>query len=417
MSGDLQPAEYPSGASFVGHKMTLVTGVPRSTPLAVIYWPTGTMTDTSPTVANTPAAAPQQKQAKRKKSKSSRCAPGSILPIRDERGRRRPKPGLDNSDHLSDLFSSKWMGLSQLRSIEQESGIKYKRGKFSNSEAKIVNDQVQRFLQQQGLTFDQFREQFLNKRGHGRLSDFFVQIARLLGGRPVIHVYHFLRRQYHPNNWQGQWTEEEDTTLRQLFAKYGPQWEKIGQELGRFNVNCKDRYRFIRASFNKGRWTADEVERLKQAIVDLRRDRPQCHSIGQWVADQVKTRSWMQCIQKWTSSIELLVKRPGEQRPFQWTDQEDLILLHRIYDLVVEDESEIDWKTLLDETWNHWTPVCLQRRWKLLRRRVYRERMLDMDTIVETLINSLRPLSPDKVPKTDVELIPDAELVNILQEA
>ena len=82
-----------------------------------------------------------------------------------------------------------------------------------------------------------------------------------------------------------------------------------------------------------------------------------------------------------------------------WTKAQDYQLCHRLYDMGVEDESEVVWRDLWQEDpmWQqYWTPDRLRTRWMMLKRRVLDERKLDMDAILESLLNSL-PKPPDDV--------------------
>ena len=307
----------------------------------------------------------------------------------------------EEDKELSEIFSSKWIETKALRRLEEETGKSYKRGKFSRLEEEKVRNRVRSYLRDHDMTDDAFQDALVGgaRENKAAFQSFFVQMAMELPGRPVITVYHYLRRLYHPGNKQGAWLPEEDLHLRRLFAVHGPQWQVISKELGRFNHSCRDRYRWIREQFRKGPWQSDEIERLKQAVQD-RTSSPDSGGVGAWawIAECVETRSWHQCLTKWTNSICFRERHPGV-KCVRWTREEDLILLNRIYDLVVEDESEIVWSRLLDDSWDDWTPNKLRMRWKLLRKRVRNEKVLDMDTLVETLINSLASLSPDRISK------------------
>jgi hypothetical protein len=298
---------------------------------------------------------------------------------------------IDGSDgnSLADLFSSKWIEVKKLREIERESGKCYKRGKFSALEEAKVRHQVAEYLRENHISEEEFQDGFFNGKGRDHSKRFFVQVAMSLSGRPVITVYHYLRRLYHPGNRQGAWLPEEDMHLRRLFAVHGPQWELISKALGRYNNSCRDRYRYIRERFIKGPWQQDEIERLSAAVKERQRASVD-KRIGAWawIAEQVGTRSWHQCIAKWTSSLSFRERHPGIRRVY-WNDDQDLILLHRIYDQVVRHETELIWSRLIDDSWSEWTPSHLRNRWHRLRKRVRNERNLEMDTIVETLMNSI----------------------------
>lgn len=308
----------------------------------------------------------------------------------------------EEDQELARMFSSKWIETKALRRLEAETGKRYKRGKFSRLEEERVRARVQSYLKDNEMSDDAFRDALLTRAQENKsvFRNFFVQVAMELPGRPVITVYHYLRRLYHPGNKQGAWLPEEDMHLRRLFAIHGPQWQIISHELGRFNHSCRDRYRWIREQFRKGPWEQDEVDRLKQAIQDRASGAGGDIGAWAWISEKVETRSWHQCLTKWTNSLCFRERHPGV-RCVRWTREQDLILLNRIYDLVVEDESEIVWSRLLDDSWNDWTQNKLRIRWRLLRKRIRNEKVLDMDTIVETLINSLANLSPDHISKEE----------------
>lgn len=340
-------------------------------------------------------------------SKDSIITSTATQTISDRNNKRKEQ--VEDEQELAQIFSSKWIETKALRRLEAETGKRYKRGKFSRLEEERVRARVQSYLRENHMTDDAFRDALVTgaRESKSAFRNFFVQMAMELPGRPVITVYHYLRRLYHPGNKQGAWLPEEDLHLRRLFAIHGPQWQVISQELGRFNHSCRDRYRWIREQFRKGPWQPDEIDRLRQAVQDRVRSPPSSSENGSigawaWIAEKVETRSWHQCLTKWTNSLSFRERHPGV-RVVRWTREQDLILLNRIYDLVVEDESEIVWGRLVDDSWNNWTPNKLRMRWRLLRKRVRNERVLDMDTLVETLINSLSSLTPDRVPKEEGE--------------
>lgn len=116
---------------------------------------------------------------------------------------------------------------------------------------------------------------------------FLIELAAPFKTRPLRSVYHHVIQIYNPDNYGGKWTEEEDeqlkrsithclvsatqrrwffffylpflgldvviigsilsipiiVTLFSLVIQYGHQWKKIGEELGRNNSACKDRWR------------------------------------------------------------------------------------------------------------------------------------------------------------------------------
>lgn len=351
----------------------------------------------------------------KKRKKIKNFPTSSISPIKktdnklkskNEKNRlKRRQEQKSTETQLLEVFSKKWIQTKELRELENETGLKYKRGKFSRLEEKLRAG-VMRYLKYNNKTEEEFREAIVEgiRENKSALGKFCVELTQELPGRPVITVYHYLRRLYHPGNKQGSWLPEEDMHLRRLFAIHGPQWQIIAKELGRYNNSCRDRYRFIRQQYHKGPWTSDEVTRLRNAVCELTSCKKDSgkdkEGVGAWasISEMVQTRNWHQCLVKWTYSLAFWEKH-SNQKVIRWTKEQDLILLNRIYDLVVEDESEIVWSRLLDESWNCWTSNRLRTRWQILKKRVNLNKGVhfNLDSLVETLINSMNSLSPDKL--------------------
>jgi hypothetical protein len=299
------------------------------------------------------------------------------------------------------------MDVETLRSVEQETGLCFPRGKFSEPERAIIRQTLSEYLQGRGLTLQDFLTAFfLSKRSSRevytdeRFKDVFHYVAQRLDGRPVMLVYQCMRRMYHPGNLKGRWTSEEDGELKRLFHVLGPDWEAIGMSLGRYGMSCRDHFRSFRNRGSSGPWTTDEVDRLKHAIEAVRggTDGRPCWLL---VSEAVATRSPAQCMSKWTSL--LTISRNGGIRA-RFNRDLDYSLISHLYDLVVEHESEIRWREVADESWPvFFRPSMLKDRFRLLRKRVRGEKTLDMDTLLEALMLSLRPLTPDIIQEEDLE--------------
>lgn len=347
---------------------------------------------------------------------------GPLEPVRGQQvaylRESRPVHSTPPEDHedLHELFSAKWQTVQKLRGVEQESGKRYRRGKFSNAERRIVNASVDEYVSEHGTSREAFLDALFNSVGRRRFADFFIKTTQKLSGRPVLMVYHYMKRLLHPGNRQGNWTAAEDMQLRRLFAVKGPQWVEISKEMGRFATSCRDRYRKIRADYIKGPWATDEVERLEAAVSELIHSREAAATLAEtgeltdapltlswyFVSERVRTRSWMQCISKWS---HLSYRRTAATAP-RWNANNDYQLCHQLYDLGIEDESEIIWRDLINDNplWQQcYSPERLRNRWKMLRRRVLNEQRLDMDTVLETLLVTIRPLSADTVSDSDPE--------------
>ena len=72
-----------------------------------------------------------------------------------------------------------------------------------------------------------------------------------------------MKRKYHPGNYKGKWTPEEEKKLFELYETEGRKWEYIGEELGRTAENCRDKFKSMgEANYLKrikGEWTFKEI--------------------------------------------------------------------------------------------------------------------------------------------------------------
>ena len=325
--------------------------------------------------------------------------------VRRRRRADNTKPTPDEKQQLCDIFSTRWIGIPGLRELEQQTGKRFKRGKFSQPEKEIIRQGLRDFCQAKGLSQQEFVDTFFTRKQRGgeryddkRFKAVFVEVAQRLEGRPVLLVYQCMRRMFHPGNLKGKWSEEDDKELKRLFLLHGPDWETIGLSMGRYGMSVRDRYKLFRNRGAAGPWTDDEVVRLRDAVARVR----SASESPSWllVSEQVGTRSVSQCMVKWIL-LDTLARNKG-QRP-RWTRELDYHLVCRIYDLAVEHESEIRWNELADEGWPvYFHSKDLRLRFKILRKRVRNDSNIAFESLLEALVLSLRPLSDEFIADSDM---------------
>lgn len=134
------------------------------------------------------------------------------------------------------------------------------------------------------------------------------------------------------------WTPREDDLLR----KHVPtqkSWDKIAVILGTLRTpqQCLHRYhKRLQEGRIKGRWGSDEVVRLLDAVKVANNGQGDAIVDSSWVeiAKSVRTRSDVQCREKWIGTL-----RPGLQRG-GWTHQEDCKLKDAIKTAAAQKQSE-----------------------------------------------------------------------------
>ncbi|KAF5358953.1 hypothetical protein D9758_004747 [Tetrapyrgos nigripes] len=299
------------------------------------------------------------------------------------------------------LLATKWFSASKLAELAKTRGLVYKKGKFSAIEEQQLNNAIEQYCIARQLTPDQLNETIFPKDDKTRDNAFWSEITAAVPQRPIISIYHHVRRTYHPFKQQGKWTEEEDDKLREAIAAMGQQWEKISLVVGRRAPDCRDRYRnniVGRENRVTGPWTVEEEEQLTRIVNDMTVNKGGTYDdevFWTTVAQRMgNRRNRQQCRNKWTDTLSKHVKSEGTEP--RWSNQDAYILVHKLDSLRVRDDSEIDWKTLADKDWNLWSPHVLQRRWRTMKKGVKGYEDMTHQEIMEIL----------KVKKTNFDSTP-----------
>ena len=218
------------------------------------------------------------------------------------------------------------------------------RGRFSAEEKATLIAAVHSFAAAKGLPTGGDWAWLFSTRAKGpdraSTAGAWKVIAAALPHRSAKSVCAAGTRLLHPGNFQGAWSAAETARLVALVAAKGPRWTEIGGALGRLPEGCRDRWKEARlgAGRSKGRWSAEEEERLAAAVAsDLRRKAgpaagtPSSSSLpplsataspddGQaldgvsWgaVSAAVRTRSPLQCMAKWYDCLAPSLAARGE---------------------------------------------------------------------------------------------------------
>ncbi|PPQ77681.1 hypothetical protein CVT25_011116 [Psilocybe cyanescens] len=275
-------------------------------------------------------------------------------------------------DHAH-ILANKWLNPSKLAELVRDEGLIYKKGKFSAIEEEQLKSAIQRYMHEKQLSQEQLLEKIFSKADKSKDTAFWSELTAAVPLRPIIAVYHHVRRSYHPLKQQGAWHRHEDEALKQAVIDLGQQWEKVSYRVGRMASDCRDRYRnhiFNRDIRISGHWSKEEEDRLTEIVTDMTvkqgRDIDNDVFWGRVSELMGGSRGRQQCRIKWTDALSKIVKNEG-QKP-RWGQQDAFILVHKIDSLNVRDDTEIDWKLIPDPDWNLWSAHTLQRRWLTMKK-------------------------------------------------
>ncbi|KAJ7180287.1 hypothetical protein C8R43DRAFT_870256 [Mycena crocata] len=304
------------------------------------------------------------------------------------------------------LLATKWMTPTKLAELVESEGLVYKKGKFSAIEIKQINEALENYRTSRGLSEEDVNKIIFPSDEKQKDATFWSEITSAVAQRPLIAVYHYLRRAHHPLGQQGKWSPEQDAKLIQSVSSFGQHWEKVGSLVGRMATDCRDRYRNYIVDREKrvaGTWTSAEEEELTRIVTNMQKGKSLDTDVfwGKVSERMGGKRSRQQCRIKWTDSLSKKFKTDGSNS--RWSRRDAAMLIHNIDSLNVRDDTEIDWKSIQDSQMNLWSAHSLQRRWLTMKRGIKGFEDMSHPEIMDILrvkTVDITPRSPAKRPKS-----------------
>ena len=125
----------------------------------------------------------------------------------------------------------------------------YTKGKITDEEAKKIENSICEYAFSHNFSEDQLLSIITEKLNND--SKIWPEIAECLPNRSVQSIHNFCHRKYHPNNYKGYWTTEEEKDLLTLVKEHGKKWVLIASKMDRTPVNVKDKYKELGEENNK----------------------------------------------------------------------------------------------------------------------------------------------------------------------
>jgi len=281
----------------------------------------------------------------------------------------------ENHDHAYTL-ANRWLGSAKLAEMAKKEGLVYKKGKFSALEDDLLAKAIEHYRMSRYLSQDDILAMIRRDPGTKDKSDsFWFEITAQVPLRPVMAVYHHVRRIYDSKGHQGKWIPEEDVVLERAVSELGQRWEKVSHQVGRTANDCRDRWRNHiqhRSTRIAGPWSKEEEDQLTAIVLSITTDKGiSADNDVFWseVSNKMgNRRTRQQCRIKWYDALNKTHKNRGDKP--RWSLQDAYILVCKLASLNINDDTEIDWKLLNDEDWNLWSAHQLQRRFQTLKKSV-----------------------------------------------
>ncbi|CAG8523240.1 3013_t:CDS:10 [Diversispora eburnea] len=281
---------------------------------------------------------------------------------------RRAKSNNDNSNKVSNKLNkvsntekeannphghsltSRWLDRQQC----DEMGIKYKKGKFTAEEDRKVKQALNDYKTLHNLDDDGIRD-LIYGRNNTEHKKFWTSIATQIGTRPIRTLALHVQRKYHPFNYTGTWSPEEDEELNRLVSIYHHDWTTIGYQMDRTGQQCRDRWRdYVEYQNEKqlGKWSNEEEEKLTNIIVDLTKEN-NADITTDWGIPRYSLRL------KYELKNGIIAK---------WSDSDSYTLVNKLLKCGALEELEVNWEELIsNENWGPWTPEVLKDCWRRLK--------------------------------------------------
>lgn len=262
-------------------------------------------------------AMPIDKTKKADKAKGKKAAPGkksssASVPVAStsaNSGFTEERPIFYNDKWYTsqELLASVWNPQKIIAKYPEL--IKIKKGAYTTRETMMLRLAVEKYEKENKLTRDQLVQEIVLSKTKGlpkEHEEFWKTMANAVPGRMLSSVFHCIRRNYDPNAHKGLWTEEEDEQLKDAVGLLGEKWNKIAEEVGRTQMDVKDRWvNHLRVKMEgrkgSGAWTAEEERNLCKAVKKVTKTRGKYEDCLRWteISKKLGTRSRQQCSTHW----------------------------------------------------------------------------------------------------------------------
>ena len=121
---------------------------------------------------------------------------------------------------------------------EKKSFIK---GKITEEESKKIERALCEYAFEKRLTDEELLSIITEKLTNN--NKIWPIISECLPNRTVQSIHNFCHRKYHPNNYKGFWTSQEEKDLINLVKEHGKKWVLIASKMDRTSINVKDKYK------------------------------------------------------------------------------------------------------------------------------------------------------------------------------
>ncbi|KAL6595910.1 hypothetical protein U3516DRAFT_565908 [Neocallimastix sp. 'constans'] len=252
-----------------------------------------------------------------------------------------------------------------------------KKGPFSNEEKAALTKAVYDYLEMHNIDKSLvlnliFKRQYKNSDALDlkKHQGFWKYVSQVLPNRSTESSYRCVTRMFHPDNFNGKFSEKEDEAILKLYSVYGPSWKMIGEMIGRMGTAVKDRYTLLeKKSFTgAGEWTDEEEKKYIEIVQDMKNKNQFVNGMPVFseISKRLGTRSPKQCYVHWAFTKQDFIE--GKKYPFTIFDRQEY--LEKLQNLKVQDETQVDWKKVSNPK-KPWKYFMYSKDWAITKNKYY----------------------------------------------
>ena len=203
---------------------------------------------------------PGPKPTKKKKSKEAALTPATSAPDNDE-PQTHSRPGPVNMSTMAEEGDYRPQAMRQFQSRDRGTVT----GKWSQEEMDLADKVFHDFCKDNGISAPELKLKTTNWATVGPLK---VKLYEAFPRRTITNIRRHCQRRFSPYE-KGVWSEEETQRLKDAYAKYPDDWPQIAKEAERGVQACRDHWTNqvkYEETMDRGAWSIAEEAKLKQIV-------------------------------------------------------------------------------------------------------------------------------------------------------
>ena len=197
---------------------------------------------------------------KNKKSKKVTLTPATSAPDNDE-PQTHSRPGPVNTSTMAEEGDYRPQAMRQFQSRDRGTVT----GKWTHEEMGLADKVFQDFCKDNGVSAPELKLKTTNWATVGPLK---VKLYEAFPRRTITNIRRHCQRRFSPYE-KGVWSVEETQRLKDAYAKYPDDWPQIAKEVERGVQACRDHWTNqvkYEETMDRGAWSIAEEAKLKQIV-------------------------------------------------------------------------------------------------------------------------------------------------------